>query len=75
MKVSEYKVGAVCTSVTCGQGATRCKCIFIVRARRGWRNMLAGAIICIQYLAKIDTVILIDDLTEYSPMTRPNNHQ
>ena len=34
--------------------------------------MLAGTIICVQYLAKIDTAILTDDSTEQSPINRPS---
>ena len=62
-------------------------CICCRDTKGGRHTILAEAIICIQYLAKIDTVILTDDLTEYSPMTRgrptmlaramtrPNTHQ
>ena len=42
---------------------------------RGRHTMLAGAIICIRYLANINAVILTDDSTEYSPITRLNNHR
>ena len=60
----------VCITVTCGQGTTRRKCLSVVGAQGGQRTIFAGAIICVQYLAKTDTVILTNDSTEYSPMTR-----
>ena len=63
----------VCTTVTFGQGATKCKCISVVEVRGGDGVLLAyvGG----SFLAKIDTVILTDDSTEYLLMTPPNNHQ